>query len=139
MSTKNPHGQNSPNSPKSANLHDSGKTIDSEKSADKISNAKKDPNHGFYYNIVFTHTILASMEIFDAGAAREGAKKEKETQTAFCSLHLDQKIEYGSDLQSIREFLSKSLGAKDLVIVSWRRMEGAIRPGGAMPHVLGLF
>lgn len=72
---------------------------------------------GFFYNVVFT------------------SASGKIPRYAFCSVRMDQQIAYGSDLQSLREYLADGMGVPDLVVVSWRELSGAVREGVIKPRI----
>lgn len=54
---------------------------------------------------------------------------------AFCTVKMDMPIDYGSDLQTLREFLSADLNIKDMVVVSWHLLADVHRPDGVRPAI----
>lgn len=46
----------------------------------------------------------------------------------YVSIELNHRIEYGSDLEKIRQHIAEKTNFKSIVIVSWREMTGANRP-----------
>lgn len=54
---------------------------------------------------------------------------------AFCTVKMDMAIEYGSDLEALRKYLSAGLELKDLVIVSWHLLKDSHRPDEALPKI----
>lgn len=54
---------------------------------------------------------------------------------AFCTVKMDMPIDYGSDLQALREFLIQDLNIKDLVVVSWHLLSDVHRPAGVRPAI----
>lgn len=72
----------------------------------------------FTYNIVFSHRGKTGLPSF-----------------AFCTVKMDMQIDYGSDLDALRKYLSAGLELNDLVIVSWHLLRDAHRPDAALPKI----
>lgn len=74
--------------------------------------------HVHTYNIVFTHH-------------RTGVTS---AQYAYCTVKTDLLLEYGSDLQALREELEEGLNL-ELVIISWVLLKDNYRPEGVLPSI----
>lgn len=71
----------------------------------------------YFFNVVF--------EYRENGIPRHG----------YTTVKMDVLIEYGTDLQALRQRLCEVMGTKDLVIVHWYQLKGVHRPDDRKPSI----